>query len=135
MLIYTGCAKNVIKKVSDEDALSERIKIYWNHKIKREFDKSYEYEYPLYKKVVPMVKYIQRFSSTVRWLDASILDMKIKGKNAGVDLTVKTRLILPQVPMKAGDVYSSHRKEKWVKADGVWYHVPKKFLKGITPSD
>ncbi len=76
-----------------------------------------------------MVKYIKRFSGTVEWLDASITGMNVEGDNARVGLTVKTRLILPQVPKKTGNIYSSHRKEKWVKVNGVWYHVPKKFLK------
>jgi hypothetical protein len=123
LIILGGCAtKDALKSVSDEDILRERVMAYWDYKVKGEFDKSYEYEHPLFKKQTSMVKYIQGFKSGVaRWLGTNVEDIEIKGDTAEASVNVKTVVRIPRVKPIESD---SLIKEKWVKTDGMWYHVP-----------
>lgn len=126
LIIFYGCAKkDAIKSVSDEEVLEERVMAYWNHKVKEEFDKSYEYESPLYKKTVNMVKYIKSFNTKRGgWIGAGIKSLKIEGDSGIVDMKVRVRISITSSNKIEHDVLL---QEKWVKADGVWYHVPQKF--------
>lgn len=95
---------------------------FWDHKIKEEFDKSYEYELPLYRKTTRMAKYIGTFNTdVVKWYSAKVDGIHMEGATALVDLTVRTKVMLPRIKTSEADSLLS---EKWVKVDDVWYHVP-----------
>ena len=122
LLIYAGCAKNIIKNVSDEEVLKERVQIFWNHRVKEELDKAYAYEYPLYKKKVSLVKYIQHNSgSLMRYNSFEIRDIAIEEEAAKVRVKVGVKVKVP------GARTFDHETEltgTWVKVNGEWYHVP-----------
>ncbi|MGD1076280.1 MAG: hypothetical protein ABR903_09450 [Thermodesulfovibrionales bacterium] len=125
LIIFSGCAtKEAIKGVSDEEALRERVMAYWNHKTKEEFDKSYGYEDPLFRKRVSMVQYIKSFNTErAVWTDAATENLKMEGESAIVDMKVKVKIFVTPSKNIEQDVLF---KEKWVKVDGMWYHVPQK---------
>jgi hypothetical protein len=135
LIILLGCATKYVKKVPEEEKLRARITQYWEHNRKREFDKMYYFEYPLYRKAVPMVKYIEGAPKHSRVLGAEIADMNIEGDQAKVGINVKSWISLPQFRMRKGDSYTSYRRERWVKAEGEWYHLPKKFQIGDKPGN
>lgn len=126
LTILSGCVtKEARKDISDEEVLRHRIMAYWGHKIKKEFDKSYEYEDPLFRKKISMVNYIKGFNiAKASWSGASIEDLKIEGDSAIVDMRVRIKIIVSSSGNLEQDVAL---KERWVKVDGLWYHVPKKF--------
>lgn len=125
LIIFSGCAtKEAVKNVPDEEVLRERIVAYWNHKVKQEFDKSYEYEDPYFRKKINMVNYIRSFhAGKSGWAGAKIEDLKIEGDSAIVDMKVMLRMHASSSRNVEQDVPI---EERWVKADGIWYHVPKK---------
>ncbi len=126
-----GCAKkDAIKQISDEDALRERVQAYWAHNIKEEYDKSYEFEYPLFKKNVSMVEYLRNITNNVRWERVEILKIEMGDGNA--DVTVMMDVNVKGLPIRVKgrdgiEFKGNARTEKWIKTDGLWYHVPKKF--------
>jgi hypothetical protein len=127
LIILSGCAtKDAVRSASDEDVLRERIAAYWDHRIKGELDKTYEFEDPFYRKKVGLVSYIKSFGGMVKWKAVAVKDIEVSDNAAVVDLKITTDVRLPET--KATDVTSAV-KEKWVKVDGVWYHVPGRYKK------
>jgi len=132
LIILWGCAKKeMLKNIPDEAELRERVTMYWDYKVKEEFDKMYEYEYSLYRKQVSLTKYIKSFNTTrAKWMDASVKEIKIEDSNA--DVAMKVRVLIYNSPRNIEqDVVVN---EKWSKVEGKWYHIPQK-LKGPTSSN
>lgn len=125
LIIFTGCAtKEAVKSLPDEEVLRERIVAYWNHKVKQEFDKSYEYEDPYFRKKINMVNYIKSFhTGKSEWAGAKVEGLKIEGDSAIVDMKVMLKVVVSSSRNIKQDVPI---EERWAKADGIWYHVPKK---------
>ena len=123
LIIFTGCSiKDTTKSVSDEEVLRDRVIAYWNFKISQDFDKSYVYEHPLYRKQVNMVKYIGGFNTeVVKWTAVKVEDIKMDGPSAMVGLKITAKVKLPGIKSSEDD---SRVKEEWRKVDNVWYHVP-----------
>jgi len=127
LIILLGCAKkDAIKNIPDEVDLRERVETYWNYKVKEEFDKTYEYEYLLYRKQVSMMNYIRGFKTTrAKWIEASINDIKIADDNADVAMKVKVRIISSPRNIEQDVIIN----ERWSNVEGKWYHIPHK-MKG-----
>ena len=130
LIIFSGCSiKDAVKSGSDEEILRDRVMTFWDHMIKGEFDKSYEYELPLFRKKTRMVEYIGSFNTViVQWHSAKVDRIKVEGTSASVDMTVRTEVRLPKIKSVERD---SLLTEKWVKADDVWYHVPSTFGENV----
>jgi hypothetical protein len=128
LIIFSGCSiKDTVKKGSDEKVLRDRIMAFWNHKINKEFDKSYEYEDPLFRKKISMMNYISSFhaeSAKAKWLEASIESIKLEDDIAKVDMKLKLRLFATASQAKAVE-HEVPIREKWVRVDGNWFHVVK----------
>ncbi len=125
LIIFWGCVKkNAVISVSEEDVLREKIMAYWNHKIEQEFDKSYEFEDPFYRKSVSMVNYIKSFRpEIVKWMAVEIDNIKIEDNSAVVNLKLRHKVNLPGIK---NIERTSFIEEQWVKLNGIWYHVPQK---------
>jgi len=125
LLISTGCAKNAIKNVSDEEVLRERVMTYWNYKVNEEFDKSYEFEDPFFRKTHTMVNYIRGYSGSGRakWAGVRIQGISIQDDAAKVSLMIKLGIIIGSSPKVSPE---SMVEDKWIKLDGIWYHITKK---------
>ncbi len=127
MIILTGCAtKNSLKTQSEEDILRARVTEFWNYRVNLELDKCYSYEYPLLRKKINLVQYIKTFNTElVRWKSFRIKSIRIFDKeSAEVNLDVLVSVKMPMIK-KFNDKTSI--AEKWVKHDGIWYHVSKRF--------
>jgi hypothetical protein len=122
LVISSGCApKETVKEKTDEEALRERVMAYWDYKIKGEFDKSYEYEDPLFRKKTGLVSYIRSFRpEVVKWKSVRIEKIAKEDDLATINLNVRTKVTLPQIK---GVENNSEIKDKWVRVDGIWYHV------------
>lgn len=130
LIIFSGCSiKETVKNAPDEDILRERVMAYWGHKINEEFDKAYEFEYPLYKKSVNAVNYIRHFNPNFHWRKCEIDAVKIAEDMAYVDMKMTNEVVIhaakiPKTEVELKDVIVN---EQWIKVDGTWYHVPKNF--------
>lgn len=145
LIILWGCAKKeVLNNVPDEEVLRNRVVKYWDHKVKGEFDKSYEYELPLYKTQFSVVSYIKGINTArASWVGAEVGTINMENDNAMVDVKLRIKVIQQALPPKAGVDFQKQSalvspnsvetealiKEQWIKVDGSWYHVPSKMLK------
>ncbi len=128
LIILSGCAtKNAVKKVTGEDILRTRVTEFWEHRIKLELDKCYSYEYPLLRKKTNIVDYIKSFNTGFAvWKGYIIKDIKfIDEENADVNMDIKSSVKIPGTKQFEQD---SDVTERWIKLEGTWYHVPKRFL-------
>jgi len=117
VLLATACK-------SDEEVLREKIEQYWQLRITKNFAESYKYEYPVFKKKVDINTYVSSRSNPFAvYKEATIKEIKlIKPDLAEVDMVFKVELRFP--PARKPIEVKIKRKEKWVKVDGKWYHVP-----------
>jgi len=131
LIISGGCVKNAVKNVPEEEGLRDRIVTYWGYKVKEEFDKSYAFEDPLFRKKITMVNYIRSFNTArAKWVGAEVEDIKIAGDIAEVAMKIKLSITVSS----ARDlIQEAPINEKWVKVDGLWYHIPRK--EGARQSD
>lgn len=123
LIIFSGCAKKeAIKSATDEEVLRERVMAYWNHRMKQELDKSYEYEDPIYKKKVSLVHYIKRLGvDPVKLIEVKIKGVRLEDATASVDLDTRIELKAPGAP--GPFAVNMERKDRWGRIEGVWYHV------------
>lgn len=123
LIIFQGCVtKETVKNAAEKEILRERAIVYWQHKMNEEFDKSYEFEAPIYRRKVNLVYYIKGFNtSAVKWKTATIEDIRMEDTSATVEMNLRVRVKVPAIQAYE---YNSLIKEKWVKVDGMWYHIP-----------
>ncbi len=134
LIILTGCSiKETVKNTSDQEILTERAAAYWGHMCRQEFDKAYDFEYPLYKKTVSLVEYIRRFRPNVTWNNPVIENVRIEDGTASMEVKVETdiKMTTPKAAKRIEARPVAVINEKWIKVDGVWYHVPKKFAQKV----
>ncbi|MEW6569609.1 MAG: hypothetical protein AB1390_00320 [Nitrospirota bacterium] len=93
---------------------------YWNYKIKKEFDKAYEYEYPVAKR--SLTTYIAKHANPMLEYKSFELKSMVKKADhlADVELTV---VPVVKVPGMRAFERTITIKERWVKVDEVWYHM------------
>ena len=131
LIILTGCTiKETVKNAPDEEMLKERGAAYWGHMCRQEFDKAYEFEYPVYKKLVSSMDYIRRFRPNVKWTKAVIEKIQIENDTAVMEVMVDADIsvTVPKTPKKFEIKPQVRLNEQWIKVDGAWYHVPKKVV-------
>ncbi|MBI5101806.1 MAG: hypothetical protein HZB33_08245 [Nitrospirae bacterium] len=95
---------------------------YWDHRVKQEFDKSYEFEDPIYRKSHSVVTYIKKFGiDPVRLKEVKVAGLKVEDHDASVDLSMKIEIRAPgaRKPLKV----ETDRNDRWGRIEGVWYHV------------
>jgi hypothetical protein len=130
LILFSGCAvKGTVKNESDEQVLKDRIMAYWGYKVEEKFDKSYEFEYPVYRKNISMIDYIRGFRPTMKWTKAEVQTISKQDDAAEVTVKVDTKvnMVIPKMPRPAEfENKGLELHERWVKIDGVWYHVPKR---------
>lgn len=123
LIIYSGCAKKeTIKSGTDEEVLRERVMAYWNYRVKQEFDKSYEFEDPIYRKKVSLVSYIKRFGfDPAKMMGVNIKGVQMEDSAAQLDLKAKIEVRAPGAPRPL--TVDMDRKDRWGRIEGIWYHV------------
>jgi hypothetical protein len=111
--------------------LKERGTTYWGYMCNQEFDKAYEFEYPVYRKTVTIVDYIRRFRPNMKWKNAVIGKIEIEDGVAMMKVKVDTdiNMTVPKTPKRNEINPRLELDEKWIKVEGIWYHVPGRFRK------
>ncbi len=109
--------------------LRDRVSEYWGCKVEEKFDKAYEFEYPVYRKKVGLTDYIRGFRPAMKWTKAEVQTIEKQDETAEVTVKVDTKvnIAIPKRPKPAEfENKGLELHERWVKIDGVWYHVPKR---------
>lgn len=117
----------VTKGVEDRESqiktrIKTRVHEYWGYKIKRDFEKTYLYESPEYRKEVKLVDYLKAFGPGVEWLGAEVDKLEVAGDQATV--WVKVNYKWTMIPVK--NTLTSTSKEKWKRMKNTWFHEKKK---------
>ncbi len=129
LIFFSGCSvKETVKNKSDEEILRDRVTEYWGYKVEEKFDKSYEFEYPVYRKNVSMSNYIRGFRPSMKWTKAEVQTIAVEDDAAevAVKVDIKVNMVMPRIPKPVQHENKGiELRERWVKIDGLWYHVPK----------
>jgi hypothetical protein len=119
-----ACAKftSKVQQVAPEDYLKERVTAYITHRIKGEFDKSYGYEDPLYRKKINEATYINFMSKGIfNWVEANIKKISIEGETAVVQIDLQGWARLKGISNEKNLIEQTIQLN-WVKAEGTWYN-------------
>ncbi len=113
--------------VNDESGkLDNRVKAYWDAKVKKDFKTAYTFLTPGWKKTESEQSYIIRMSGiAINWLST-----RIDSKTCAKPDVCKVKVVISFVyrfPTGGGSIESeSKTNENWLMIDNVWYILPKK---------
>lgn len=107
----------------EKEKLRDRINEYWQYRIKEDVERAYQCEVPAFREKVPIFQYLNRFK-LVKHLDAEVQEIEVKGGEASSSLKLTYVIFLKAISEKK---LSKLEKEKWVRIEGTWYHVPEDF--------
>jgi hypothetical protein len=123
VLCITQCStqKQIIKE-DDTAILRRRAQEYWSYKIRGEWDKSYLYESPEYRKEVNITTYIgQNSRIPVKWEGFNNLEIWTSGDEGYMKLNLKYRYLISETTKAS---FERLIEEKWIKSkDGGWYRL------------
>lgn len=125
LFIVSSCA-SAQPKGNTESSLKERVTAYWQHKIKREFEKSYLFESPEIREKINLTDYIKVFSGPGVWKKATISSVAIEGSFATVHVEINYIIVGVYCPEEG---LTSTIREYWQLEDGIWYHLSKHLIK------
>jgi len=100
--------------------LIQRFKEYWHYRQNGDYKKSYEYELPYQRYLIPFIKYKSLAAGSYVG-DKTILK--------GIQLDKKSGAAILQRRVYFGNFYKD-KKDKWIFVNGQWYH---KFYQSILP--
>jgi hypothetical protein len=124
LIILFGCVKKETSTLQPKgETLKERVTIYWNLKVNKEFDKTYNLEDPLYRNKVSLVRYINLNSNPlVEYKGFEIVNIVEDEDKADVELKITVRAKVPGARPFENDTVI---KDQWIFHDGNWYHLTK----------
>ena len=104
----------------------QRVRVYWELVVNRDYARSYQYEYPVFRKKTDMTRYRARRSNPLAvYRQAHVVDgVEIK-ENGLAEVKMLFEIALKPPGLKTPAVFKIRRPDKWVEIDGEWYHVPK----------
>lgn len=106
-------------------ALKARATEYWQHRIKRNYEKSYGFENPGRIKGMNLTTYIGTFGGGVKWLGSEVEKVTVKEKTGLVLMKIRylwsfsgdrSRMDMPKEGL------TSKYLDRWDLVDGTWYH-------------
>jgi hypothetical protein len=113
------------KKISETEILRKRVTEYWALRIKGDLVKNYEYEIPSYREKVALADYLLRQGQMLKFTSAEIREMDVDGNRATVEVFLRFNYQIPNFKIKTSE---DSIREKWVKFEGEWYHIPFGFI-------
>lgn len=132
LFFFYGCAtKEAVKQVSDEELLKQTVMIYWKHKIDREFEKAYRYEYVSRINGMSVTKYVELNSKpALTYKSFDLLSIRLRLEDvADVELSV---VPVAKAPGAKPFEYPVTITERWVRMDDSWYHAGKGVMDNLT---
>ncbi len=132
LIIFAGCGtKEAVREVSDAEVVRERATAYWDSVIRGDFVKAYEFEFPLYRKQVPAGSYVRQYSNPrIEYRGFEVKEVSLVDETTA-DVSVKTNRAL-KVPGAKPFVTDVLTVDRWVKLDGIWFHVVDRAKERIT---
>ena len=119
----THCAGPQVVREEEKTKLRDRINEYWQYRIKGDAERAYQCEIPAFREKVSILQYANRFK-LVKYLDVEVQEIEVKGREASSNLKLTYVIFLKAISDKK---LNKFEKEKWVKIEGTWYHLPENF--------
>lgn len=113
----------------DESKLKSRVESRWALMIDRDFEKTYQYFTPAYRKLYDFDGYLDELqtSGSVEWVSARYLTSVVSNEGADVEVEIDYKLALPDASMNdAVGQISTQMNENWVWSSGQWWYIKKK---------
>jgi hypothetical protein len=119
-----ACAKIPSQlQLSPEDVLKERVMAYIDSRMKGEFEKSYGYEDPLFRKKVSEENYIYTMTrGAFKWVGADIKEIAIEGEKGVVRIVLRGQPLIKGLSINNKTLIESTIPLTWIKSEGVWYN-------------
>ena len=119
-----GAPKGECKGQATAEALKARATEYWQHRVKRNFEKTYRFESPERIKGLTLTDYIGTFGGGVKWLAAEVEKVTVKEKTGLV--LVKIRYLWNFLGDKGRkdrpkEGLTNKTVDRWELVDGIWY--------------
>lgn len=125
LFFFHGCGtKDAVKSTTWDEDLKQHVNRYWTHKINREFDKAYDYEYLRVLKAMTREKYVELNSSPmITYRSFRVEQIETKGEDvADVRLSI---VPIAKAPGAKPFEYPIIVTERWVRVNSSWYRVGK----------
>lgn len=123
LIIFAGCGTKEAVRIGSAEELRVRIETYWQHKTREELDKTYEMEYPLYKKQMTLVNYIKKNSNPHVKINGFTIENISYDSDDSAQVKLRMNLTV-KAPGAAPFTHNIDRSEHWARIDSKWYHVP-----------
>lgn len=119
--LIAGCA-GMGAPVSPEAAVRARADQRWKLLVAGKFDDAYQLLAPGYRAVKSFAAYKDDASPAVKWLSAEITSVTCEGPDVcAAKVKLESR---PLVPGFGRTNIVNHFDEKWILAEGQWWHFP-----------
>lgn len=123
LAMLAGCAGPGGFSASPETAVQARANQRWQFLLAGKFDDAYQLLAPGYRAVKSADAYKNDLSTAVRWVSAEAVSVDCQSADAcAAKIKLEAKPVLRAGPAPANIV--THFDEKWVRADGQWWHFP-----------
>lgn len=113
---------NITALPAQDTILREKAQNRWRAIISGDFEKSYGYETPDYRKKFSLESYKSRFGKSVSWLDSEVVTLNIVDNGSLARVLVA---VLYSAPSPVSNGVVTNKKflwEEWVIVESEWYH-------------
>jgi hypothetical protein len=120
LAILTGCAGSQVQAPRDPvGRLKERVREYWEARIRSDLVATYMLHEPAFRKAVTLTAFVQGRGVT-HIFDYEILEPKIDGNLAVVPAKIKWSITHPML-VKPVEPRWSEIEDRWLRVGGEWY--------------
>lgn len=104
----------------DADALRSRVEARWAALVAGDFDRVYEFETPVYRKIYTAQQFRARFGKDLRWKHARVVEIELKRPEvAAVAVEIEYSIPISGRGIMEDKIVDT---ETWLRVDGQWWH-------------
>jgi hypothetical protein len=124
-VLLAGCAGSRQLTEQQASALEQRVHARWQTLIDRDFEKTWEYSTPVFRRTFPKSLYLGNFSYAVEWqlTGVEILNYDARAAVASVAVRVMSKPVKQtSAASRAIGAIPATIREKWLYIDGEWWY-------------
>ena len=112
----------------DFKRLEQRVRARWDTKIAKDFESTWEFNTPNYRRVFPKELYIGKFSYALDW---QLTEVKVVNYDAAAAVaSVEARVMSSSIKQTSASARAFGQmpttiREKWILIDGEWWYLTK----------
>lgn len=131
LTLVAGCANSPGKPAAPPQTPEARAQSRWDALIGKDFVKAFEYLSPGARSELSPEAYASQMAvRPVRWKQAIVAGAECESEDA-CTVTVNIKFDVPSNQPSVGNMGTTAPvQERWIRLEGVWYHVPKHIALG-----